>query len=282
MLLAAIFGDRPAFEALHRWTARTLKRPHDHLFAWRFRPGATPAVDDPNNATDGDLYIAWALLLAGERWRDPALVAAAAAIAHDILRLLTREFGGRLLLLPGAAGFEDRQRLVLNPSYYVFPAFAALAQALPDPRWQRLARDGLAVLREGRFGAWELPPDWLALRKADGAMAPASGWPPRFSFDAVRVPLLLTWAGHGAEPAVTAALRFWSNPARVPPPAWVDLSTGGLAEYPASEGVRSIAAFAAAGPAMAAPPRILAVDDYYSSALKMLVLAASLTPNSRH
>lgn len=277
MLLAAAHDDRAAFRLIHGWTRRTLARPGDRLFSWRYRPGATPAVDDPNNATDGDLYIAWALAWAGERWHNPALSAAASAIAHDVLRLLTREFGGRLLLLPGAAGFEDPRRVVVNPSYYVFPAFAVLGRHVADRRWQRLVDDGLWLLRQARFGRWGLPPDWLEIRRGDTACAPAGGWPPRFSFDAVRVPLLLAWAGHADAPAAQAALRFWTAPDRPLPPAWVDLVTGATADFPASEGVRAIAALvgsAASPPRPMSPPQLGPGDDYYSAALKMLVSVA--------
>ena len=282
MLFAASFGDRAAFHLVYDWTRRMLARPSDALFSWRYSPDRRPPVDDPNNATDGDLYIAWALARAGQRWGDPALTAAAAAIGRDLLRLLTREIGGRLVLLPGAAGFEDGRRIVLNPSYFVFPAFAALDRITPDPRWRRLNNDGLALLRQARFGKWGLPPDWLAIRRADGRLAPAEGWPSRFSFDAVRVPLLLAWAGYGTEPAVIAALRFWTDPAHPVPPAWTDLKTDGLAEYPASGGVRAIAAYIADVVAVGTGtnlPALAAEDDYYSSALKLLTTVAKIETN---
>lgn len=282
MLFAASFGDRAAFHLVHDWTRRILARPSDALFSWRYSPDRRPPVDDPNNATDGDLYIAWALARAGQRWGDPALTAAAAAIGRDLLRLLTREIGGRLVLLPGAAGFEDERRIVLNPSYFVFPAFAALDRVAPDPRWRRLHKDGLILLRQARFGKWGLPPDWLAIHRADGRMAPAEGWPSRFSFDAVRVPLLLAWAGHGTEPAVLGALRFWKDPAHPVPPAWTDLRTDGLAEYPASGGVRAIADFIAdvvAARTGTNLPALAPEDDYYSAALKLLTAAARTEMN---
>jgi endoglucanase len=269
LLLAVAFDDRATFRLLHGWTRRMLARPSDALSAWRYRPGHVPPVDDPNNATDGDLYIAWALARAGRRWGDPALTAAAATIARDLLRLLTREVaGGRwLVLLPGVAGFEDARRTVLNPSYMVFPAYGALDQVLPDPRWARLTADGLSLLRHARFGRWGLPPDWLAVGRGDGALAPAEGWPPRFSFDAVRVPLLLAWAGRRQEPAAQAALRFWTDPSFAAPPAWADLRTDAVAGYPASGGVAAIASLVAGRPFVAA---LAPSDDYYASALKML------------
>lgn len=277
MLFAAAFDDRASFDLLHGWTRRVLARSSDALFSWRYRPGGNPPVDDPNNATDGDLYIAWALARAGERWGDASLTDAARAIGQDILRLLTREVRGKLVLLPGISGFETQDRIVVNPSYLVFPAFAALDRIAPDPRWRRLRTDGLALLRRARFGKWGLPPDWLEIDRGSGRLSPAQGWPRRFSFDAVRVPLLLAWAGHGLEPAAISALRFWTDPAHSVPPAWVDLETDAVANYPASEGVRAIAALVAdvvAGRTSAASACPCGTTDYYSCALKMNALLA--------
>jgi len=277
MMFAAAHEDRATFRLLHQWTRTTLKRPDDALLSWRYRPGQAQPVDDPNNATDGELYIAWALARAGQAWRDPSLTQAAAAIARDVLRLLTRRQGGHLLLLPGVIGFEDARRLVINPSYLVFPAFPVLDRVVPDARWRQFGTDGLAILRAARFGRWGLPPDWLAIAKPDHRMAPAEGWPPRFSFDAVRVPLLLAWAGHATEPAALAALRFWMDPAHRTPPAWTDLSTNALSAYPASGGVRAVANYVAALAANRAPSDAITLspeDDYYSAALKMLVVLA--------
>ncbi|MBX9594134.1 MAG: glycosyl hydrolase family 5, partial [Roseomonas sp.] len=162
LLCAERAHDRDAFDRMWGWTRRTLARRGDALSSWRWRPeGAGGLVDDPNNATDGDLMIAWALLRAAQRWPDGDYGGQGVAIARDILRLLVRQVGEETVLLPGAAGFEQRDHVVLNPSYYAFPAMRALAQAVPDPIWLRLAADGLSMLRRARFGRWGLPPDWV-------------------------------------------------------------------------------------------------------------------------
>jgi endoglucanase len=113
-----------------------------------------------------------------------------------------------------------------------------------------------------------------------GAFELPSRWPPRFSFDAVRVPLLLAWAGEATHPAAAAAAAFWSDPRWRAPPAYVDLVTGEPADFQASPGVRSIAAFLAArrgdGDRMVALPSINDSRDYYSASLTLLVRFACL------
>jgi endo-1,4-beta-D-glucanase Y len=280
LLCAERCGDRAGFDLLLDWTRRALRRPDDHLHAWRHVPGAVQAASDRNNASDGDLFIAAALLLAARRWNEPAYAAAGTAIARDVLRLLLRRVAGRTVLLPGVAGFEGAEFVILNPSYYAFPAIRLLAQAVPDPAWLRLAADGIGLLRGARFGRWGLPPDWLALRRADGVASLPPARPPRFSYDAVRVPLYLAWAGLADEPPVQAALHFWNDRAHPYLPAWADLPTDRISPYAASGGVVALRAWIAGlgtGATMAAGRRSRDnEDDYYAAVLKILTMIANL------
>lgn len=276
MLLALRADDRAGFERMLGWTRRVLGRPRDALHAWRFRPDAAMPVDDPNNASDGDICIAWALVEAGARWGSTTHAALGAAIGRDVLRLLLRRAATYSLLLPGQQGFERPDRILVNPSYYVFPAFAPLAKAVPDPAWARLAADGLMLLRRARFGRWELPPDWLQVDRTTGALSLPEGRPPRFSYDAIRVPLWLAWAGLRQEPALQRIRRFWS--VRPGPPAWADLRTDALAPYPASTGILSLAQLAqadGAGPLQTPSSReISKASDYYAAMLTLLAATA--------
>jgi endoglucanase len=274
LALAEHNDDRAAFDRILAWTRRNLRRDSDSLHSWRWQPDRQPAVQDGNNATDGDLFIACALLRGARRWSDSALAEEGTAIARDILRLLIRRAGGSLVLLPGARGFEHRTHVVVNPSYYAFPAIATLAEAVPDPAWLRVARDGLRLLRVARFGRWGLTADWLAVSRLDGRASPAEGWPARFSYDAVRVPLWLSWAGLAEEAAVSGALSFWSDTALRHVPAWADLSTDAVSPFAAGTGVTDIGRFAASQRGTSwsrAPNETRAVGrDYYDTSLSLL------------
>jgi len=285
MLFAEAFDDRATFERTYAWARRTLRR-SDGLYSWRFRPDARIPVEDPNNATDADLYMAWALLRAADRWNEPEWRREGQAIGQAVLRRLVVEVGGRTVLLPGAAGFNHPDRVVVNPSYYAFPALLALSRAVPDRTWQRLISDGTTMLRATRFGRWGLPADWVELpRSAGSQMRPAAGWHTRFSFDAVRVPLHLVWAGMADEPALRAAVTFWNDPAHLVRPAWTDLRTGQVAPYAAPPGMNAVAEVSTAlgwQRSMARPlPGVGAQDDYYSAALAMLARLA-LRENPRN
>jgi endoglucanase len=274
-LLAALWAnDQTAFNRMLSWTYGNLRRRQDQLFAWRFQPGMEPPVSDPNNATDGDLLIAWALLEASAQWRIVDFRSRGLAIARDVLRNCVAQVADRWVLLPGAYGFRAPTRVVLNLSYYLFPALRAFGREGSDPVWPRLERDGVQLLREARFGRWSLPPDWLELRADARDMVPAPAWPARFSFDAVRIPLNLGWVGLWREPAVLNSLAFWTSPDHRAVPAWSDLRSGQIAPFPASSGMVAIARLAAAmtgGRTDATQmPRVGTAPDYYAAALTLL------------
>jgi len=274
LLFAVAARDQVSFELIRNWTARALRRPGDALHAWRYVPKDRPSVADLNNAVDGDMFIAAALSRAGRLWGRSDYTQAASVISHDILRLLVRQVGSLIVLLPGIEGFETSDGIIINPSYYAFPMMAELSNLVPSRRWHRLQRDGRLLIEQGRFGQWSLPPDWLWIGKTDSSLSPAPGWPPRFSFDAVRVPLWWSWQRLPAGPAMHAIERLWSAfPPGSAPPAWVDLKTNEVAPYAATPGMIAIMRLmrlAAGHPEERVTITTLNENNYYDSALILL------------
>ena len=81
MLFAVKNNDQASFEKLWRWTRENLQIRQDSLFAWRWETGKPENhTPDTNNATDGDLYIAWALQRAGQQWNKTEYTLAAKEI----------------------------------------------------------------------------------------------------------------------------------------------------------------------------------------------------------
>lgn len=279
MLAAVRAGDRSGFHRLLTWTLENLRRPQSELFAWRYVPDSFPPVLDQNNASDGDLAIAWALLVAGDRWRIQEYYQQALATARELQQRCFIEVAGRWLFLPGSHGFRNNGRVVVNLSYYILPALQALGEALNDPTWVRVEADGLALMSGARFGRHNLPPDWLELTLDGRAMAPARNWPARFSFDAVRIPLHLCWGGSAAHPLVDACVDYWTRPPGRHIPAWVGLEDGQEAPYLANAGMLAVVrlAHAAHEPGQHvqhALPQVNAGADYYAAALAMLARMA--------
>jgi endoglucanase len=275
MLLSVAFDDLASFELLADWTKRNLQVRNDALHAWRYVPQSPMPVSDHNNASDGDLFIAAALWRAAWRWNRQDFATAARDIADSILAHLVRDVGGRTVLLPGAVGFERARTVTVNPSYYILPIFEELAALRPSPVWSRLQAHGSELLRDGRFGPWRLPPDWLQLDRDSGVLSPDPQRAPRFSYDAIRVPLWLAWAGGQCE-AMRDFVAYWQRQQPLPP-AWIDLSNNVRAAYPAPPGMLAIGHVASemlqCGQKVSMSqvlPAVSASPDYYSAALTLL------------
>jgi endoglucanase len=257
-------NDKPAFDSILNWTEKTLARSDASLFAWRYDPREANPVADRNNATDADIFIAWALAGAARQWQDESYAALSGAIRKSIQARLVVELYGRKMLLPGLEGFVSPQAVTLNPSYYVWPALDAFRELDGRGAWGQVIADGEALLGAARFGPLGLPTDWIDVTARD-VVVPAAGRPPRFGFDAVRTPLYAL-AGRRktlAEPA----RKFWTNYSRDqgPIPAWIDVVSGVAAPYPLSSGGQAVASRLGGTP----PPTTLS-KDYYAASLQML------------
>ena len=267
LVLAEAAGDRQAFGRILGWTEKTLARKDLALFSWRYDPRQAVPVSDPNNATDGDILIAWALMRGGARWQDKTLLARAAQIREAIRANLLRQAFGRTLMLPGLAGFEAPGRVTVNLSYYIWPALDLFARADPATEWKALIADGEAMVKLARFGPLGLPADWTDVTGKTG-FAPAMGHDPRFGFDAIRIPLYLML---GNRTALAGQIgHFWQSyvDRGLPVPAWADVVTGEIAPYALSRGGLAVVK-RLLGKAGAAPPAPGA--DYYTRVLEALV-----------
>jgi endoglucanase len=272
MLFAESFDDRATFDRIWKWTRETLRQPDSALFSWRWDPSEKDPIADANNATDGDMLIAWALARAAQHWHAPDYDAAAERIVADIRTKLITRVAGRLVLLPGSVGFAQKDgSVILNPSYYIFPAIEEFHRLDGSAEWARLRYDGLGLLAKARFGEWKLTPDWVAVDKK-GVVTPAAHLPPRFGFDAIRVPLYLIWGRVATAERLTADMKFWDGFADKPIPAWVDVTNGSVAPFAAPSGFQAIIQLVRSRlhAKDAALPQIGDNDDYYSASLILL------------
>jgi endoglucanase len=271
LLLAWAAQDRAGFEAIWGWTQKNLQR-QDRLFGWQWNATAEPPVRDWNNATDGDLLIAWALASAGEQWKRPEWIAEARAIAERVRTTLVVPTSFGPALLPAQYGFKSPVLTTLNPSYWVFPAFKALARVDPDPVWSSLTKSGQALLALARFGPHQLPPDWIDYLDEPRLALPSDPQRRRFGFEAIRVPLYLCWAGIRDPVLMRGFQAAWPGDDA---PAWVDLVNGDRAAYPLTHGQRAIRQLVAAcagrsgGVTVGVDP-----NDYYGSTLALLAQLA--------
>ena len=200
MIRAVWVDDRDGFDRVLRWTTANLQGGvPGRLPAWKWgqRPDGTWGVIDENPASDADLWMAYALLIAGEQWAEPQYGEYALGLLAPIWEKEVLRVGERWLLLPGPWAAEHTP-VQINPSYYLPFAFRLFAEADPTHPWGALVDDSYwmfeATAAAGAPQGTGLPPDWAWYDPEAAAFVPP---PPgqegkdAYGYEAMRVPWTL-------------------------------------------------------------------------------------------
>ncbi|MDD1779826.1 glycosyl hydrolase family 8 [Enterovibrio sp. ZSDZ35] len=264
MLMAVHYEDKAMFSKLWSWTERHLQREVDSLFSWKWQP-QKPHIPDKNNASDGDVLIAWALMRAHSQWPRLGYNAKAKNIVRDLQTSHMRRVNGETVLLPGTHGFSFGDRTIVNPGYWVYPALASFSKY--DKVWNALSDSGLSILSKNLYGDAKLTPDWLQY-SAKG-WQPANSFPSQFSYSNYRIPLYMVW-GNKSHPLNRNFTR-WIGKDNA---AWIDVISGEKANYPPPAGARAIAQLVAMANGTRSVDQGISITpqgkDYYSDSLVLL------------
>lgn len=208
LLLAALFGDTATFDMIFDWTEDNLAIRSDALLAWRWLPADNGGVPDLNNASDGDLFYCWALVMRGQREGNVVMLDRARAIASDLVAkcvVNSPDNSGRSLLLPAAQGFSENGSVDINLSYYMPLAMREVARATDTPLLAKCAADGIEIMR---MLASEGPmPDWIGV--GPYGLFVSEKQSDRNGYEAMRVALFLIWSDNADHPAVAAQLAAY-------------------------------------------------------------------------
>ncbi|WP_424934495.1 glycosyl hydrolase family 8 [Amaricoccus macauensis] len=273
LILAYLAGMQTDFERIWRFTKSELLIRDDGLAAWKWDPNSEPRITDINNASDGEILIAYALAHAGAEWANPEYTIAAIQVAEALGQATLQITEGGPLLLPGVNGFTSDDRPdgpVVNLSYWVFEAFPVLAALDRSHDWMAVSAFGERLVRSTKFGVRQLPPDWLSLASIPN---PAKGFEPEFGYNGLRIPLYLIRAGKD-DPATLA--RFVQGMSIDGDIALSDLETDRISRVLDEPGYKSIVALMGCvlgdGPIPSDLTRFT-TTNYYPSTLHLLVLS---------
>ncbi|BCG62424.1 MAG: endoglucanase [Methyloprofundus sp.] len=269
LLFAVYFNDRETFAKIWHWSKANLQTRDDHLLSWKYIAGQ--GVADVNNASDGDVLVAWALLRAARKWQSTCYLQESQAILSDIRNKLIQSWQGYKVILPAEHGFMTKSdNITINLSYWVFPAFLEFMTVDTDSVWSELIVSGLFLSNNAQYGQWRLPADWLLL--SDVAIVSPEK-PPLFGYEAIRIPLYLGWAKLMSPDIIRRFVHYvQASQHRVGylSPT-VNLSNNHLAEYSASTGF--IAVYQQLAQVRVKLPQ-KEDDDYYSRSLSLLAYIA--------
>ena len=278
MVLATYFDDANAFRQMFQWTERHLAIRPDPLLAWRWLPEQANPVPDRNNASDGDLFYAWALVRAATKFGERSYLRRAQEIADALAASCIVPMPGspdRQVFLPAIHGFAHDGRLTINPSYYMPLAMRELAVATGVSALATCAQTGEALLdalaREG------LVPDWVDL--SSRGMAPSEMMPSNTGYEAIRVPLFLIWSRNAQHSAVRRMASVYERtlqpgrgvPTIIEPLSGVVLETSDDPGYQAVAGLAVCSSQRSLG---AMIPPFTSNQPYYPATLQLFSMIA--------
>ncbi|MEI4270958.1 glycosyl hydrolase family 8 [Klenkia sp. LSe6-5] len=225
MMRAVWSDDIETFRTSWQWTKDNLQRP-DFLMSWRFGEradgsyGVQTEVGGENTATDADVDIAYALLMAYSRWQEDVFLYDALPIIDAIWSEEVVQVGGRPVLVANDLEQFDRDKVLLNPSYFAPYAYRVFAEVDDEPAhdWSALVDSSYDILAELDDASLDtatsagLTPDWVFLDRRTGEYRVVSDTlTTRFSYDALRTPWRLALdLQYYAEPRARQQLQAMS------------------------------------------------------------------------
>lgn len=279
MVLATFFDDAEAFSRMYQWTERNLAVRPDPLLAWRWLPDAGNAVPDRNNASDGDLFYAWALVRAFAQFGDRAYLTRAQNIAEALAETCIVAMPGtegRTVLLPAQFGFDKENHVSVNPSYYMPLAMREVAAATGVSALAICAQHGEALIDQ--MAQSGLVPDWVDI--SESGMTASQELSPNAGYEALRVPLFMVWSRIPRHQAVRRMASVYARavqpgvgvPTVIEPVSGTVLESSGDAGYQAIAGLITCADGMTAG---ALIPPFTNDQPYYPATLHLFAMIAA-------
>ena len=204
MLRAVWTSDQQTFDKTWAWTKEQLQRPEDNLFAWKWglKPDGTYGVlsdeGGMNTASDGDVDIAFALLLAAGRWQEEKYLDEAQKIIPNIWDQEVIEIDGTPYIASNDLEKQSVNDAVMNPSYFAPYAYREFAKVDKSHDWNKLVDGSYLLLNKsiddklGAASSAGLPPDWFLMNQENGVLRATESSTPdlttNYSFDAMRTP----------------------------------------------------------------------------------------------
>jgi cellulose synthase (UDP-forming) len=213
-LLRAVWANDPwTFAEVWQWTRQHLQVRGDRLFAWKWKD----RVLDANSATDADVDIALALILASRRFDAPAYGTEALAILDDIWAKDVLHVGNRHYVSAGSWAPGEAYP-VLHVAYFAPYAYEVFAGADPRHPWQALVTSSYQVLHWLYFDERvRAPPEIVYVDRRTGQLhlAPPKGRPADFGYDSVplfwRLAVDEKWFSRGERKLRRQVLSFFES-----------------------------------------------------------------------
>lgn len=204
MIIAAYMADKSDFDGLYKFYKD--KRQGHGMMAWKTNCNG---VVDGGSASDGDLDVAFSLVVATWQWGDEYRSAAEKEI-NTVKKLITNCSGTSVLYggFGGNSGYGGCNQTDI--SYYTPAFFRYFAEFTDDDGWIKLADDTYTVLDNAANDNTGLVPNWHTLAGGQSSMGQFY-----YGFDACRVPWRIAldylWNGNEKAKAWCTKISNWAN-----------------------------------------------------------------------
>ncbi len=208
LLLTVIYDAEPtAFDGLWRYYNLSAD-PITGLMPWRVT-GCEASVTDVTPASDAELDVAMALILASCKWGGN-YAADATRMINAIQEHETQRYNNVIVLKPATTWGGAT---CMNPSYFSPAYYRAFALHVPEQAafWNQFALDSYVVLSQATYPTTGLVPDWTNWSGDDGCTsAEQEGG---YGYDAARTPWRIAldhvWWGTPESAAWLATVTNW-------------------------------------------------------------------------
>lgn len=199
MMRAVWMDDMDTFDKSWKWTKDNLQR-DDYLMSWKFGEhedgsyGILEEVNGQNTATDADVDIAIALLMAAGRWKEPSYKWDALAIISNIWKNEVVIINDKPVLVANNIEQFNTESVIVNPSYLSPYAYRIFAKADPTNNWSGLVDSSYELLFAASDSTLDtgtssgLMPDWVRIDRATGNVIPSPEFTSNYGFEALRTP----------------------------------------------------------------------------------------------
>lgn len=199
MMRAAWMDDRTTFDAVWKWTKDNMQR-DDKLMSWSFgkMPDGTYGIQSnrggQNTATDADVDIAYALIMASNRWKDDTYLYDAKAIIQSVWEKEVVMINDKPVLVANDIERLDTSSVVVNPSYFAPYAYRVFAAVDPENNWNALVDNSYTLLFASADATLDkkssagLTPNWVRVNRTSGAVTPDTRLDTNYGYDAFRTP----------------------------------------------------------------------------------------------
>lgn len=200
MMRAVWMDDRETFDKAWGWTKDNMQR-EDNLIAWKFGDqgnGKFGILDDQggnNIATDADVDIVYALIMANNRWKEDDYLYDAKPMMDSIWQKAVVQVNGEPVLVANDIERRNTDSVIVNPSYFSPYAYRIFEKVDPKRDWAGLVDSSYDILFAAADSTLDkdrsagLTPNWIRVDRNSGEVKPAGGGlDTNYGYDAFRTP----------------------------------------------------------------------------------------------